>query len=281
MLAEATSSTRPDVLAALKQASAQTGSDFQYLLGTAMRESGLKPTAKAPTSSASGLFQFTQNTWLGMIKQHGAKYGLGSYAAAIHRDDDGRFHVTDHSDRTAILALRNDPKTAALMEGEYANDTRCQLRGELGRDVCSGELYAAHFLGPGAACRLIRMNQSHPDANAAAAFPAAADANRNVFYHRDGTAKTVSEVYNWAVKQQPGTMALAASGAKDSASTKAAAPADAGSDESLAYDYLAATSPGRSLLGMTGLPHSSFGLPSSVLDVLAHFASPSHSDEIS
>jgi hypothetical protein len=280
MLAEATNSTRPDVLAAIKQASAATGSDFQYLLGTAMRESGLKPSAKAPTSSASGLFQFTQQTWLGMVKQHGAKYGLGSYASAITRDG-RRYHVSDRADRSAILSLRNDPKTAALMEGEYANDTRCQLRGELGRDVCSGELYAAHFLGPGAACRLIRMNQSHPTTDAAAAFPEAAGANRNVFYHRDGSSKTVSEVYNWAVKQQPDTMALAASGAKASVPAKPAVAAHAGSDESLTYDYLAATSPGRSLLGMTSLPHTSFSLTSSVLDVLAHFATPSQSDEIS
>jgi hypothetical protein len=278
MLAEAISSTRPDVLAAIKQASAETGSDFQYLLGTAMRESGLRPAAKAPTSSASGLFQFTQNTWLGMVKQHGAKYGLGSYASAITRHCDGRYHVTDKADRAAILALRNDPKTAALMEGEYANDTRCQLKGELGRDVCSGELYAAHFLGPGAACRLIRMSQSHPGANAAAAFPEAAGANRNVFYHRNGTAKTVAEVYNWAVKQQPDTMALAASGAKSAGPATAPAAGQGQSNETLAYDYLDATSPGRSLLGMSNLPKTSFGLTSGVLDVLAHFASPANHD---
>lgn len=275
MLAEATSSTRPEVLAALKQASAATGSDFQYLLGTAMRESGLKPTAKAATSSASGLFQFTQQTWLGMIKQHGAKYGLGSCAAAITRDSDGRYHVNDRADRTAILALRNDPKTAALMEGEYSNDTRCQLQGELGRNVCSGELYAAHFLGPAAACKLIRMNQSQPGANAAAAFPEAAGANRSVFYHRDGSAKTVGEVYDWAVKQQPGDMKLAEASAKHSPAAKPTT-ASAPPDESLAYNFLDATAPAGSLLGT--LPHTSFGLTSSVLDLLAHF-SPSESDQ--
>jgi hypothetical protein len=45
------------------------------------------------------------------------------------------------------------------------------------------------------------MSDHNPSANAAAAFPQAAQANRNVFYHRDGTAKTVREVHAWAVKQ--------------------------------------------------------------------------------
>jgi hypothetical protein len=60
MLAEAATATsnRTDVLAALKQASAATGTDFNYLLDTATRESGLKSSAKVGASSASGLFQF-------------------------------------------------------------------------------------------------------------------------------------------------------------------------------------------------------------------------------
>lgn len=204
MLAEATTaaqSTHSEVLAALRQASVATGSDFDYLLGTAMRESSLKPQAKSSASSAAGLFQFVSQTWLGMIKQYGAKHGLGSYANAIEKAPDGRYHADNQSDRQAILALRNDPRVSALMAGEYASQTKDQLESRLGRDVCGGELYAAHFLGPGAACHLIELNNSNPAANAAACFPTAADANRNVFFHHDGTAKTVREVYNWTLQQ--------------------------------------------------------------------------------
>src|SRR6201996_2697474 len=206
MLAEATTTTsnRADVLAALKQASAATGTDFNYLLDTATRESGLKSTAKAGTSSASGLFQFVEQTWYGMIKQHGAQSGLGSYASQISQGSDGRYHVDNASDRSAILSLRNDPKVASLMEGEYANQCRTALKSDLGRNVCNGELYAAHFLGTDAAAKLIRMKENQPTANAAAAFPAAADANQNVFYHADGTPKTAKEVYDWALKQPSG-----------------------------------------------------------------------------
>src|SRR5262249_45720805 len=160
--------------------------DFNYLLGTAMRESGLKPCVKAGTSSAAGLFQFIEQTWLGVVKTYGARHGLGSYANAISHGADGSFRTSNPADRSAILALRKAPQVAPLMEGELAQATRASLQNALGRDVCSGELYAAHFLGPDAACRLIRMNAGQPNASAASAFPAAADANKSVFYHADG-----------------------------------------------------------------------------------------------
>ena len=205
MLAEATnSSLRSDVLAALKQASAATGSDFNYLLSTAMRESNLHPQAKSSASSASGLFQFVEQTWFGLVKQFGAKHGLGSFANTIVQTSDGHFEADNASDRHAVLALRNDPRIAALMAGEYANVTRSSLESSLGRNVSNGELYAAHFFGPDAACRLIRMNGAQPQACAATAFPQAAAANHAVFYHLDGTTKSVGEVYNWALKQPAG-----------------------------------------------------------------------------
>lgn len=203
MQAEAAQSTsdRSQVIAALRQASQATGSDFHFLLGTAMRESSLKTQAQSSTSSACGLFQFVGQTWLGLIKEHGAKYGLGNLSAQITRGNDGRYQVANPADRQAILALRKDPKVAALMEGEYANRSREVLEGTLGRSVCNGELYAAHFLGPAAACKLIQANTVNPDTKAANLFPQAADANRNVFYHADGSAKSVREVYHWALNQ--------------------------------------------------------------------------------
>jgi hypothetical protein len=203
MLAEAaaTANSKSQVIAAIRQASAATGSDFNYLLGTAMRESGLKSTAKASTSSATGLFQFIDQTWLGLVKKYGAEHGLGSYAAAIRQDSNGRYEADNPADRQAILALRNDPTASAMMEGEYANETKACLESTLGRDVCGGELYAAHFLGPDRACRLIEMSRNAPGASAAEAFPKAAEANRSVFYNSDGSSKTVREVYNWAMRQ--------------------------------------------------------------------------------
>lgn len=204
MQAEAASMLGADrVVAALKSAAAATGSDFHYLLGTAMRESSLKPSAQSSTSSAAGLFQFIDQTWLGLVKQHGAQHGLGNYAAAISKNADGRYHAETGS-KQSILALRKDPETAALMAGEYAKSTQGTMRASLGREVCGGELYAAHFLGPDAACKLIKAAGNDPTASAAALFPQAASANKSVFFHEGGAPKSVREVYDWAMKQPGG-----------------------------------------------------------------------------
>ena len=199
MLAEAARVAASTVVSALQKASAATGVDFNYLLGTAMRESGLKPSAKASGSSASGLFQFVEQTWLSLVKDHGPKYGLSSFAGTIQKTDDGRYRVGNAEDRSAILRLRNDPQISALMAGEYTKQTQAQMEGTLGRTVSSGELYAAHLLGPGSACKLIRTNQGAPSSSACDIFPKAADANPNIFYHTDGSPKSVREVYNWTI----------------------------------------------------------------------------------
>ncbi len=192
---------RTDVLAALRTASRKTGLDFDYLLQTATRESGLNVQAKSKNSSASGLFQFVEQTWLGLVKHHGAQYGMGGYAAAIQDGGDGRYAVASADTKSAILALRQNPELAALMAGENAKETKQSLECALGRQVCGGELYAAHFLGPNAARRLIELNDSDPNARADTLFPQAAKANKTAFYNTDGTPKSVRDVYAWAVGQ--------------------------------------------------------------------------------
>ena len=156
----------------------------------------------------------------------GAKHGLASFANQISQGSDGRFHAANSADRAAILALRKDPQVAALMAGEYSNATRATLEASLGRGVCGGELYAAHFLGADAACRLIRMNSAAPGTNAAQAFPAAAASNRSVFYRPDGSAKSVREVYDWALKQPGGAAPIARTEAKVSATFASATAPD-------------------------------------------------------
>ena len=191
------------VVSALKDAAAATGSDFHYLLGTAMRESSLKPLAQSATSSAAGLFQFVDQTWLGLVKSYGGKYGLSSMAQSISVDSDGHYRAASDHDRQAIMALKTNPQVSALMAGEYARQSANTLEAALGRNICSGELYAAHFLGPDAACKLIRASQNEPGASAAQLLPNAAVANKSVFLHGDGSPKSVREVYDWAM-QQPG-----------------------------------------------------------------------------
>ncbi len=280
MLAEAAnavSNIRSQIIADLHQAAAVTGSDFDYLLSTATRESSLKPQAKATTSSAAGLFQFVGQTWLGLIKQYGEKYGLGSYASQITRNGDGSYRVDNSADRRAILALRNDPQVSAYMAGEYAKATRSQLQASLGRRVNNGELYAAHFLGEGAACRLIRMNASNPNACAAAEFPEAAQANRSVFYHANGTPKTVREVYNWA-QQKPDCGSSSDDMASDASSPASAMPsynyslpavADGMGDETASIGLMP-PSGACTIVPMKGLGQAPFALTSAIIDLFTH-----------
>lgn len=179
---------------AIQRAAKATGVDFSFLLRTAGRESGLDPRAHARTSSAAGLFQFVEQTWLSTLKQHGAKYGYARYADLIAKGADGRYQVKGEEARRAVMDLRLDPHAASLMAGELASDHATYLRGRVGRPPTAGELYAAHFLGPEGSARLIEAVQTSPDATAAHLFPSAARANKPIFF-RDGRAASVSEVY--------------------------------------------------------------------------------------
>jgi protein-disulfide isomerase-like protein with CxxC motif len=182
------------VEAAIQRASDATGVDFSFLMKTAGRESGMNPGAKAGSSSAAGLFQFVEQTWLSTLKQHGSKYGYARYADLISKGGDGRYHVSGDEARRAVMDLRLDPHASSLMAGELASDHAAYLRGRTGRDPTAGELYAAHFLGPQGSARLIEAVQTRPGATAASLFPDAAHANKSIFY-REGRASTVAEVY--------------------------------------------------------------------------------------
>jgi hypothetical protein len=179
---------------AVRTAASSTGVDFNFLLGTARRESGLNAGAHASTSSAAGLFQFIEQTWLSTLKQHGSAHGYARYADLIQQGTDGRYHVPGEEARKVVMDLRLDPHAAAIMAGELASEHAAYLRGRMGREPTGGELYAAHFLGPQGSARLIEAVQNSPNTSAASLFPDAAAANHGIFYH-DGRAMTVNEVY--------------------------------------------------------------------------------------
>ncbi len=179
----------------LRRAAQATGVSFDYLARTAERESRFDPKAKASTSSATGMFQFLDQTWLGMMKQEGARLGLHQEAQAI-AGDGGRFSVQDPAMRQRIMALREDPQVSAMMAGAFASRNGQQLEQALGRKPSEGELYMAHFLGAGGARELISLAQSNPNATAASSFREAAAANRSVFFDRSGRARSAREVYD-------------------------------------------------------------------------------------
>jgi hypothetical protein len=191
----ATTDVAGRVTGAIRDAARQTGAGFEYLLNTALRESNLNPNAKARTSSATGLFQFIDQTWLGTMKQSGAALGYGKYADAISKTSQGRYVVNDPAMRHEIFALRKDATANAVMAGAFANSNAKVLTERLGRKPTDGELYVAHFLGASGAARFISAVQARPDAKAANFFPRAAAANASIFYDRQGGAKSLKQVY--------------------------------------------------------------------------------------
>ncbi|HEX3163257.1 MAG TPA: transglycosylase SLT domain-containing protein [Pseudolabrys sp.] len=190
----------PQITGAIRQASQSTGISFEYLLTTAQIESNMNPSAQASTSSAKGLYQFIDQTWLGTMKQDGAALGLGQYADAISRSSDGHYEVSDPGMRAAILRLRNDPQASAMLAGALTRNNATLVGSNIGRTPSNGELYIAHFLGADGAAKLINAASGRPQASAAAMFPNAAAANRNIFYDHSGRARSVGEVYGKLTK---------------------------------------------------------------------------------
>jgi len=225
--------SRARIAGAIKQAASTTGTSFEYLLTTAKMESNFNPTASASTSSARGLFQFIDQTWLGTVKEAGSQLGYGNYADAIAKSSSGTYSVSDPAARSAILKLRDDPQAASAMAGVLTLSNSFKLTGKIGRRPTDGELYMAHFMGVGGAAKLIANAEDNPQASGARLFPNAAAANRSIFYERGGRARSVSEVYSELTKRyasaanSPATRtAMASVGVTPTAVATAARPVD-------------------------------------------------------
>jgi len=238
--------TTNPVVSAIREGAEKTGAGFDYLLKTAQRESALAPDAKAKTSSATGLFQFIEQTWLSMVKQEGPKQGLSSYADAITTTDSGRLTVSDPVAREKILQMRNDPQVAAVMAGAFTQKNRDQLTSSLGRQPNAGELYMAHVLGSRGASELIQAAANDPGRVAAKDFPDAAAANRGIFFDKSGRARSAQEVYGVLAASHANTQ-LAATTA---VGTSAQASGQGGADQPA--EIAAALTPGRAK-GLIGL----------------------------
>ena len=189
-----TNMPKSDLPGIIARSAQRTGVDFSYLMAQAQLESGMRPDAKASTSSATGLYQFIEQTWLGLVKEKGGKYGLGWAQDAIQQGRGGRFYVSDQRQQANILALRNDSEISANLAGEFAADNRDYLYRRTGRNAEPVDLYLAHFLGAAGAGKFLEKWTGNPDASGAALFPKAAKANRNIFYDRAGQPRSLDDI---------------------------------------------------------------------------------------
>lgn len=222
----------PEVVKAIDTASAVTGADFEYLLRAAALESSFNPALEAATSTAAGLYQFIEGSWLHMVEVARAEIGLdvlaeeaGEGGGGVTEDageiameidgEDAREELAeeageqaeqeareeaDEEMREAILRLRYDPELSAIMAGLFTRRNFAALAQILEREPDSGELYVAHVFGAAGAADLIRLKTEKPDALARKHFPRAARANRAIFF--DGKKpRTVAEVYEFLTEK--------------------------------------------------------------------------------
>lgn len=186
----------PEIVNAIDAASAMTNVDFEYLLRSAALESSFNPALEATTSTAVGLYQFLEQSWLYMLREVGAALGLEDLAEAISEGENG-YEVADEEAREEILSLRYDVRLSAVLAGLFTRRNYDALARKLEREPDAGELYLAHVMGATGAAKLIGLMAEQPRAAARKHFPHAARANRAVFFHRNGKPRSVAEVYDF------------------------------------------------------------------------------------
>jgi hypothetical protein len=207
------------IISAVAKAAHRTGADFSSLMNKAATESSFNPAAKSKSSSATGLFQFIDSTWLKMVKTHGAKYGLENFAKQIEMKD-GKACVGNCKVKDAILNLRKNPELSALMAGEFSTENKRYLENNTQGTVGETEIYLAHFMGAGGAAKFLNQRHDNPDSVASQIFPKAAHANKAVFFDSEtGRPRTLNQIYDFFANKLGGqTSSPAAGGAVTSAS---------------------------------------------------------------
>lgn len=172
-----------EIQSVISSAAQRLGVDSNYLNNLAYAESSYDPNAKASSSSAGGLFQFIDDTWLATVRKHGDLAGLD----------------TENMSRNQLLSLKFDPTINSLMGAAYAADNQRELESFLDRDIRPADLYAMHFMGRTGGKNFIANYEAEPDALAIRhVSDRVASANPNIFYRGGDTSKprTMREVYS-------------------------------------------------------------------------------------
>jgi transglycosylase-like protein with SLT domain len=183
---------RRHLVETIVKAARVTGIDPALLMAIADKESSFSTHVQARTSSATGLFQFIERTWLQVVRDFGARHGLAKEAAAVQWVDDD-LTVPDAAERARILELRRNPYLSALLAAEMLSRDRVRIANRIGRDLTRGETYLSHFLGPDDAERFMAKVVGQPNSAAATLLPRPAKANKPIFFARVGRkAKSLS-----------------------------------------------------------------------------------------
>lgn len=158
-------------------ASNKAGVDPGLVAKIAAFESGFDPNAKSPYSSAHGVGQFIDSTWIETVRKHGARHGVAGAAG-----------LTDQQ----ALALRSDPKLQSAMLAELTRENVARGRALGGKDDAANA-YAMHNLGAGDGAKFLKALQSNPGASIASILSSRVIANNPSLYG-DGS-RTVGDAY--------------------------------------------------------------------------------------
>jgi hypothetical protein len=194
---------RRHIVQTIVKAAQAVETDPVLLMAVADKESSFITAVQAKTSSATGLYQFIERTWLGVIRDFGSKYGHAQDAALVVSDANDRPMIIDQSERARILDMRRDPYLSALMAGEMLKRDAARISLKIGRELSLGEVYLAHFLGPDDAENFLSQVVDKPTSAAAALLPGPARANRSIFFagttgrgrHRKPASLSVAQVH--------------------------------------------------------------------------------------
>src|SRR5260221_10843827 len=177
---------------AARDAASGTKTDFKSLLASSLSESRHNPVAQNKRSSATGAYQFTERTWLDLVRRYGAALGQGDAAAKITVKD-GKPSVDDPADRASILALRSDSTLAGALAARSSDENRTALGKSLGRKVNENEVRIAYLLGATGASRRLRAAHDHPGLAVDKVVPSAVRSNPGLFRQPNGAVKTAGE----------------------------------------------------------------------------------------
>jgi hypothetical protein len=188
---------RRHLVQTIVKAAQATKTDPVLLMAIADKESSFSTGVRARTSSATGLYQFIDATWLKVVNDFGARHGLKKEAAAISWVDD-ELVVADSAERARILDLRREPYLSALLAAEMLKRDASRIGRRIGRELTPGETYLAHFLGPDDAERFMEKVVGEPDSIAADLLPKPARANKPIFFASAGrkqVGRSIAEVH--------------------------------------------------------------------------------------
>jgi hypothetical protein len=185
---------RRKMVGSIMRAARRVGVDPKLLMAIADKESSFSATVKASTSSARGLFQFIDTTWLTVVRKFGPRHGLDHEAAQIEGPEDKPF-IADPRERDRILAMRDYPYLSALLAAEMLKADGGKIAQTVGRELSVGETYLAHFLGPNGASLFLQTLSEEPSKAAAQVLPKPARANKPIFFEGRGKPLTIASVH--------------------------------------------------------------------------------------